>query len=41
MVPRVAFLFDEPLSNLDAQLRGQMRLDIKQPHQRVRRPWFS
>lgn len=26
----VAFLFDEPLSNLDAKLRGQMRLEIKQ-----------
>jgi hypothetical protein len=24
-----AFLFDEPLSNLDAQLRAQMRLEIK------------
>ncbi len=31
----VAFLFDEPLSNLDAQLRGQMRLEIKQLHQRL------
>lgn len=29
------FLFDEPLSNLDAQLRGQMRLEIKQLHQRL------
>ena len=29
------FLFDEPLSNLDAQLRGQMRLEIKKLHQRV------
>ena len=27
------FLFDEPLSNLDAQLRVQMRLEIKQLHQ--------
>jgi ABC-type sugar transport system ATPase subunit len=26
----VAFLFDEPLSNLDAKLRGQMRLEIRQ-----------
>ncbi|MDB5526671.1 MAG: hypothetical protein JWM58_4434 [Rhizobium sp.] len=25
----VAFLFDEPLSNLDAKLRGQMRLEIR------------
>ena len=29
------FLFDEPLSNLDAQLRTQMRLEIKRLHQRV------
>ena len=29
------FLFDEPLSNLDAQLRGQMRLEIKKLHARV------
>ncbi|HMG49990.1 MAG TPA: sn-glycerol-3-phosphate ABC transporter ATP-binding protein UgpC [Inquilinus sp.] len=29
------FLFDEPLSNLDAQLRGQMRLEIKKLHQRL------
>jgi multiple sugar transport system ATP-binding protein len=28
-----AFLFDEPLSNLDAALRGQMRLEITQLHQ--------
>ncbi|TIT83604.1 MAG: sn-glycerol-3-phosphate ABC transporter ATP-binding protein UgpC, partial [Mesorhizobium sp.] len=26
--PKV-FLFDEPLSNLDAKLRGQMRVEIK------------
>jgi multiple sugar transport system ATP-binding protein len=32
--PKV-FLFDEPLSNLDAQLRTQMRLEIKKLHQRV------
>jgi sn-glycerol 3-phosphate transport system ATP-binding protein len=25
----VAFLFDEPLFNLDAQLRGHMRLEIR------------
>ncbi len=31
----VVFLFDEPLSNLDAQLRTQMRLEIKKLHQRV------
>jgi len=30
------FLFDEPLSNLDAQLRGQMRIEIKSLHQRMR-----
>jgi len=32
----VAFLFDEPLSNLDAQLRGQMRIEIKRLHQRLK-----
>jgi multiple sugar transport system ATP-binding protein len=31
----VAFLFDEPLSNLDAQLRAQMRIEIKRLHQRL------
>ena len=30
-----AFLFDEPLSNLDAQLRTQMRIEIKRLHQRL------
>ena len=29
------FLFDEPLSNLDAKLRVQMRAEIKQNHQRL------
>ena len=29
------FLFDEPLSNLDAKLRTQMRIEIKELHQRV------
>jgi multiple sugar transport system ATP-binding protein len=29
------FLFDEPLSNLDAQLRVQMRFEIKQLHERL------
>ncbi|MDP6708542.1 MAG: sn-glycerol-3-phosphate ABC transporter ATP-binding protein UgpC [Alphaproteobacteria bacterium] len=29
------FLFDEPLSNLDAKLRVQMRTEIKKIHQRV------
>ena len=32
--PRV-FLFDEPLSNLDAKLRVQMRTEIKKLHQQV------
>jgi multiple sugar transport system ATP-binding protein len=27
-----AFLFDEPLSNLDASLRGQMRVELKKLH---------
>src|SRR5690242_14861272 len=30
------FLFDEPLSNLDAKLRVEMRMEIKQLHQRLR-----
>jgi multiple sugar transport system ATP-binding protein len=30
------FLFDEPLSNLDAKLRVAMRMEIKQLHQRLR-----
>jgi multiple sugar transport system ATP-binding protein len=29
------FLFDEPLSNLDAKLRVQMRVEIKKLHQRL------
>ncbi|WP_312379879.1 sn-glycerol-3-phosphate import ATP-binding protein UgpC [Pseudomonas oryzihabitans] len=29
------FLFDEPLSNLDAKLRVQMRLELQQLHQRL------
>ena len=29
------FLFDEPLSNLDAKLRGSMRLEMKKLHQRL------
>ncbi len=39
-----AFLFDEPLSNLDAKLRVQMRVEIQPPatlsrhHQRLRNP---
>src|SRR3989337_2602036 len=30
-----AFLFDEPLSNLDAKLRGQMRYEIRRIHDRL------
>src|SRR5262249_36591665 len=33
--PKV-FLFDEPLSNLDAKLRVQMRIEIKKVHKKVR-----
>jgi multiple sugar transport system ATP-binding protein len=33
--PRV-FLFDEPLSNLDAKLRVEMRTEIKKLHKRLR-----
>ncbi len=33
--PKV-FLFDEPLSNLDAKLRVQMRVEIKRLHQRLK-----
>ena len=33
--PKV-FLFDEPLSNLDAKLRVQMRIEIKRVHQMVK-----
>jgi len=32
--PRI-FLFDEPLSNLDAQLRDEMRSEIKRLHQEI------
>ncbi|MBB4000503.1 ABC transporter ATP-binding protein [Aureimonas pseudogalii] len=31
-----AFLFDEPLSNLDAALRGRTRLELAQLHKRLR-----
>ena len=34
--PKV-FLFDEPLSNLDAKMRVQMRTEISKLHQRLRR----
>lgn len=30
------FLFDEPLSNLDAQLRTQMRMELRKMHMRLR-----
>lgn len=33
----VCFLFDEPLSNLDAQLRVDMRYEIRQLHERLGR----
>jgi multiple sugar transport system ATP-binding protein len=33
--PKV-FLFDEPLSNLDAKLRGQMRVEISRLHKRLK-----
>jgi multiple sugar transport system ATP-binding protein len=32
----LVFLFDEPLSNLDAKLRVQMRAEIKELHQRLK-----
>ncbi|MEO3431571.1 sn-glycerol-3-phosphate ABC transporter ATP-binding protein UgpC [Inquilinus sp. CAU 1745] len=32
----VAFLFDEPLSNLDAKLRTEMRTEIKKLHDKLR-----
>ncbi|MGN6767569.1 MAG: ABC transporter ATP-binding protein, partial [Rhizobiaceae bacterium] len=31
-----AFLFDEPLSNLDAALRGTMRIEISELHQQLK-----
>jgi len=31
----IVFLFDEPLSNLDAKLRGQMRIEINKLHTRL------
>ena len=33
--PRI-FLFDEPLSNLDAKLRVEMRREIKKLHQQLK-----
>src|SRR5262245_18525767 len=36
LVPEVGvYLFDEPLSNLDAQLRAELRVEIKRLHQRL------
>ena len=32
----VVFLFDEPLSNLDAKLRSDLRVEIKRLHQRLK-----
>ena len=29
------FLFDEPLSNLDAKLRTELRVELKRLHQRL------
>ncbi|NQV98138.1 MAG: ABC transporter ATP-binding protein [Rhodospirillales bacterium] len=34
------FLFDEPLSNLDAQLRDEMRGEIKRLHQEIRKTFL-
>lgn len=34
--PAAAFLFDEPLSNLDAKLRGHMRTEIKKIHSKLK-----
>ena len=36
----IVFLFDEPLSNLDAKLRTQMRSEIVDLHQRTRRTFI-
>src|SRR2546430_12671731 len=33
--PPQVFLFDEPLSNLDAKLRVQMRVELKRLHERL------
>jgi lactose/L-arabinose transport system ATP-binding protein len=33
------FLFDEPLSNLDAELRVEMRIEIARMNARSARPW--
>ena len=33
----VAFLLDEPLSNLDAKLRAELRAELKRLHARLRR----
>ena len=38
--PKV-FLFDEPLSNLDAKLRVEMRREIKKLHQKLKQQLFT
>jgi multiple sugar transport system ATP-binding protein len=38
--PKV-FLMDEPLSNLDAKLRVQMRVEISKLHQRLNTTFFT
>jgi multiple sugar transport system ATP-binding protein len=35
------FLMDEPLSNLDAKLRVQMRTQVSRIQQRLRRRWST
>ena len=35
------FLFDEPLSNLDAALRVQMRIEIAKLHEDLRARWST
>src|SRR3546814_17044848 len=35
------FLFDEPLSNLDAKLRPQLRVEVKRPQRPPRPPRLS
>ena len=38
--PRI-FLFDEPLSNLDAKLRVEMRREIKKLHQQLKQQLYT
>jgi multiple sugar transport system ATP-binding protein len=35
------FLFDEPLSNLDAALRVKMRYEFAKLHAQLGRPWST